>query len=385
MKPLRSLKKRKLLKIDPSLRKGLSTSGREKLTISMNNRDSVALRTGGWPSKWYLVSFSEETITERTLPFETVHWKVDLEDGRFLVCGSAKGTEPWQKNLFIWEVDGDDLRQIVTDFESMGTVESVRYGEQVYLCFHAKFIHSPEGEVIGVDTRQNFLFYRDRLDPPVPVSKMEEGILSNVKSSDPRFVFETQEGTRHGSYIYLQQYRIEGGERHLEKSVKVTSPRGFSEFYTPLLLIGTDRNGDGLVVGERKVDSPPDRIISDKYQKYHATREEAQKTYPLYETALWHVDRHTGDLTLLGLMPGRGDYTSPIFLLSPDELLFFLVIDGFAPRRTTVIHQWSLENGLRALGTLNGSVLPVGVARDGDRLVCTDAKTFYEIQLPVED
>lgn len=57
------LKKRKLLKIDPLLRKGLSTSGREKLTLSRINSDTVILRTGGWFSKWYLVSLSEQSIS----------------------------------------------------------------------------------------------------------------------------------------------------------------------------------------------------------------------------------------------------------------------------------------------------------------------------------
>lgn len=311
---------------------------------------------------------------------------VDLEDGRFLVCGSAKGTKRHQRNLFIWTVVGDGLQQIAADFQSMGTVETVRYGDQVYLWFHAAYVHSPEGEVIGVDQRQTFLFHRDREDPPEPISELEEGVLTNVKSSDPRFVFETEEGKRR-SHIYLKHYSIEAGEWKLEHSIELSRPRDFDpclSFHIALQLIGTNGDGDGLVLGERMVASPPDRVLSNKYQKHHATREEALPIYSLYETALWRVDRHTGAFTLLGLMPGRGDYSQPIFQLSADELLIFRVPDGFAARCTTVLHQWTSEHGLRALGELRGTVLPIGVVRDGNRLICTDAKDFYELQLPDE-
>ena len=49
-----------------------------------------------------------------------------------------------------------------------------------------------------------------------------------------------------------------------------------------------------------------------------------------------------------------------------------------------MLHQWTSEHGLRALEELRGTVLPIEVVRDGNRLMCTAAKDFYELQLADE-
>ena len=179
--------------------------------------------------------------------------------------------------------------------------------------------------------------------------------------------------------MYLLQYSVEKDNLSLLKTIRLRSPEFKVRHY--LELIHTDRNGDGLVMGQREVPSPPDRVISEKYQNYFATAAEAHRAYSLRESPLWRVDRHSGAFTLLGLLPGWMDHSKPVFVLSQDEIVVFMELDHFARNRTTVLYQWTFEKGFVVLGQLHGSVIPAGLTRVGDRLIGTDGKVFFEVVL----
>ena len=59
-----------------------------------------------------------------------------------------------------------------------------------------------------------------------------------------------------------------------------------------------------------------------------------------------------------------------LLLMHQSKKQEFMEWDHFVRNRMTVIDQWTFDKGFRVLSQLRGSILPIGVTRIANRLIC---------------